>query len=136
MSLTADIYDAFAPLVTAFANSKSPALEVGYPGNHFDPPDSGEWIEIIANWNGSENYGLPDAGPTHLTGFFRLIVGARPSPNAMMTAQKLAEELVAEFAKGTTFGGALVYQAPSIGGPIQEDARLEIPVTVRWRAVR
>lgn len=135
MSLTVDIYDAFALKVAAFASGLSPALEVSYTGLQFDPPDAGDWLELDTFWNDSANYGWADDGPTVEQGFFRLTACTR-STTGLNGVQGIAEDILAEFAKGTTFGGARVERAPTIGGPIQHDDRLEVPVTIRWRATR
>ncbi|MBN49988.1 MAG: hypothetical protein CMN85_10635 [Spongiibacteraceae bacterium] len=133
MSLTTDIYNAFAPLVTAFAGGYSPAIPVAYPGVSFDPPDEGNWLELVPVWNQGENYGLADEGPTVERGFFRILVSYR---TGFVSAQTLAEEVVSAFGKGTTFGGALVYESPSITGPVQSDEKTMLSVTIRWRATR
>lgn len=136
MSLTTDIYNAIAPLVTAFAAAQSPALPVAYPGLPLDPtPDDGIWLDFRVFWNDGEELGWDDSGMTVERGFFRVIVCSQPG-EGIVASQQIAELLVAEFAKGTEFSTARVDRSPTIGGPIVESDRVMIPVTVWWRATR
>lgn len=132
MTTITDIYDEFAVLVTAFAAAQG--VTVSYPAISFVAPDTGEWLELLVFWNGSENYGVGNGGPSIENGFFRLVVNSRSQ--GVMAAQKLAEEVVTAFRKGTTFAGARVESMPSIGGPFQEDDKIIVPVTITWRASR
>lgn len=131
--ITVNIYNAFAPLVTAFAASYSPELEVAYPDLPFTPPDAGAWLEIVTSWNEGENYGWSDDGPTVEMGFFRVIVCYR-SGVGIVAAQTIAEAVRSAIPKGTEFGGARAYRKPSISGRIQDDDKSMVPVTVWWRA--
>ncbi len=135
MSLTTDIYNAFAPLVTTFAAGLSPALPVAYPNLNFDPPSEGMWLDFRTFWNGNENYGMSDSGPSIERGFFRIIVNA-PAGSGQSAAQAVAELIATAFPKGTTFNVARTDRAPEITGPIQDDPWLMIPVTIYWRATR
>lgn len=130
---TTAIYDAFAVLVEAFANTQSPPLEVAYPGIHFNPPDSSVWLELRPFFNDGENYGLSDEGPTVDQGFFRVLVNVQPG-GSFMTGLLTAELVVEAFDKGTIFGGARAYRKPSVGGPLWENEVGIIPVTVWWSA--
>lgn len=135
MTTTTEIYNAFHPLVTAYAESQSPPMFVAYPNGSGNPPDNEIYIDFRVFWNDGQNYGLSDEGPKVERGIFRLIVNA-PSDSYLEEAQIIAEELVTEFKKGTTFGGARVDEAPTIRGPIQKDDWWMVPVSVEWRATR
>lgn len=137
MSLTKDIYLAFGAKVDAFAAGQSPAVPVEYVGSPvaFEPPDQGSWLEVRTFFNGSENYAWgAGLGSAVEQGFFRVGVVTRSA--GIPAAQALAEEVATEFAKLTELGTALVYQAPQISGPLQEDDRLTVPVSIFWRAGR
>lgn len=129
---TTAIYDEFSKLVTSFSDAQG--VGTAYPGLHFKPPSQGEWLELLAFWNGNKNYGLSNAGPSIEQGFFRLLVCSRSE--GLMKAQALAEKVVAAFPKGVVFAGARVETQPSISGPFQEDDKIVVPVTIRWRATR
>ena len=133
MSLTTDIYDAFAELAGEFAADK--VLPIAYPGISFTPPASGMWLELRPFWNDGENYGLADDGPTSEQGFFRLMACSRVGAG-INDVQDLAEDIVAAFPKGTMLAKARVERMPTMSGPIQDDDRTTIPVTIRWRATR
>lgn len=132
MSLT-DSYNAFAPMVTAFAAGQSPALEVAYPGIHFDPPDNALWMEILAPvHNKTHGYSLEDDGAKVKTGFYRVLVSYPPGIN-YMDALQVAEQLANEFPKGTVFDGARMDKPPTVGTMAQSGGIAVIPVTLYWR---
>ena len=129
MSAT-DIYDAFAVMAGEFAKDNN--LPISYPAVHFVPPNTGEWLELIAFWNGSENYAVQSDAPYIESGFFRIVVCSRSQ--GLMTAQRIADKAVKYFPKGTVFSAASVEEMPSIGSPLQEPDKIIVPVTVSWRA--
>lgn len=133
MSLTADIYDAFAVQVEGFATAQG--LRVAYPGISFDPLNDKTWLEVQTFWNDGINYGMANSGPTVEQGFFRILVCRRPGAG-LMDPQAVAESIVRAFPKGSQFGPARTERAPSLSGPVQSDDKMVIPVTIRWRATR
>lgn len=133
MSLTTEIYNAFSIRAGAFAAAQG--LPIAYPDISFTPPPIGQWLEVRAFWNDGANYGMADDGPTVEQGFFRLMACGRTG-SGLMDLQTLAESIVAAFPKGTMLAKARVERSPSMSGPIQDDDRSTIPVTIRWRATR
>lgn len=133
--MTPAIYDAFCQQVATFAAGYSPDLPVAYPDVSFTPPDEGQWLEVVAIWNGNDNYGVGNAGPSVEMGMFRVLVMSR-SGLGIMAGQALAEDVCGAFPKGSVFGSAQMDKAPEITGPIQHDDKTMIPVTMRWRATR
>jgi hypothetical protein len=132
--VTLDIYDAFGVRLNAFAAALSPARSVHYIGSPvtFVPPSTGEWLEAAVFWNGNENYAWGAESVEY--GFFR--VGVVTRGGGIQTAQPIAEALVSHFAKLTQLATALVDRMPELSGPLQEDDRLTVPVTIHWRASR
>tara|TARA_R110002049_G_scaffold281333_1_gene460861 strand:+ start:22368 stop:22769 length:402 start_codon:yes stop_codon:yes gene_type:complete len=133
--VTLDIYDAFGVKLNTFAANLSPARSVNYIGSPvtFVPPSTGEWLEAAVFWNGHENYAWGE-GPSGVDrGFFRVGVVTRAGIQA---AQPIAELLVTEFKKLTVLATALVDRMPELSGPLQEDDRLTVPVTIHWRVSR
>lgn len=129
------IYNAMATAVAGFAQQHaSPELRVAYPGLHFDPPDSGIWLELRWFQNGSDEYGIANDGPSVPRGFFRLIVCQRPG--AINEAVGLAEAIISNWSKGTYIGPARIDETPSLGGPVEEPNRVSHPVTIRYWASR
>lgn len=126
---TTAIFDSFNAQISA----TFPALEVGHQGVTFQPPESGNWLEVIANWNGSSEYGIQN--PAVERGFFRVLVCGRHG-KGLVPVQEVAEQIVSAFPKGSAFGAAVTDERPSISGPIVDKDRLTIPVTIRWRATR
>jgi len=45
----------------------------------------------------------------------------------------ITDQIIAAFAKGTTFGGMRVYRKPWASSLIQDPERIMHPVTIRWR---
>lgn len=129
------VYDAFAPLVTTFAANQSPELPVGYPGLTFEPPSEGLWLELSADANGGEDYGIADGGPADVMGFFRVRVCNRPG-QGINAAAVIAEALIDEIPKGTAIGPARIYQVPRLNGPITDDNKIMHLVTFRYRGTR
>lgn len=129
MSDTA-IYDAFAGLVGAFAASIG--LPCSYPGISFTPPTSGSWLELQWFPNQTQNYGMEDDGPSLMQGFGQLAACYRPGAGIMVGTQ-LTDQIIAAFAKGTTFAGMRVYRKPWTSTIIQDPDRDMHPVTIMWR---
>lgn len=129
------IYNAFAPLVTTFANGYSPALPVSCPGLNFDPPSEGRWLELQWIRAGLEEYGIGNRGPASVNGSFRVMVNARPG-HSVTTATDIADALVLHIEKGTQIGPARIHQTPFVTGPITDDNVVMHMVTFRYRAVR
>lgn len=136
MSMTVDIYNAMGAKVEAFATGLAEPIPTHYTASPipFVPPDSGEWLEVRAFWNGNENYAWGSRGASVEKGFF--VVGVVSRSGGVQAAQPIAELLVEEFEKSTELATALVYKAPEISGPLTEDDRLTVPVTIYWRATR
>lgn len=132
---TATIYDAFAASVTAFAQNYTPELPVAYPGINFSPPDTGLWLELICFWNGSINYGLADDAPAVQQGYFRIIAWSRQG-GGLMAAQELADDIEAAFPKGSEFDTARMYKMADKSGPVEDDDRIGVPVSLYWRTIR
>jgi hypothetical protein len=133
MTTHADTYDAFAIALGTFAAQLSPALPLSRLGITFDPPDSGQWLEIGAFPNGTQNYGLADDAPALHQGFFRVGCCTRIGLGAVKVLN-LAGAVAAAFPKGTVLGPMKVQQPPSLGGVITQPDRLIVPVTIRYRA--
>lgn len=135
MALTSNIYTAFCQQVKEFASTGGRSLAVSYPASHFTPPDSGLWLQIVPFWNEGREYGLARNGLKVEEGFFRVIVLSRLGAG-LGPAQDVAEELIKHFPKGSAFGGAVTDTRPRLSGPLIDDDKIAIPLTVRWRAAR
>lgn len=127
--MNVEIYNALAPLVTTFAAAQS--VPVAYPGITFEPPTTGEWLELLMFWNGNEEYGMAAAGPAVARGFARVLVHSRPG-QGINDAAALAEALIDAIPKGTQIGPALVERTPAMTGPITDGARIFHTITFRW----
>lgn len=124
-----DIYKAFADkLYTRYPN-----MPTAFVGVHFEPPSTGQWFEVRAFWN--ENFELGANAPTVEQGFFRVFVSGRTS-ESFIDLQDLAGEVVDLFPKNVCIGDAFVERTPSTSGPFVDGDKIQIPVTVRWRAIR
>lgn len=133
------IFNAFCGKIATFAISGSPSLNlpVSYPGIAFTPPDTGQWLEVLAFWNGGGDLGLEAGSDAYDQGFFRVMICGRTGAG-LGKIQDIADDLRGEFPINTKFGGARTERTPTFGGPITDDARkvIYIPMTVRWRSIR
>jgi len=125
-----EIYDTFAGLVGAFAAAQN--LPCSYPALGFKPPATGAWLELQWFQNETQNYGLADDGPSLKQGFGQLSACYRPG-QGIMVGTRITDEIIAAFAKGTTFAGMRVYRKPWTSALIQDPERIMHPVTIRWR---
>lgn len=114
----------------------TPQPPIALPGQEFDPPTSGVWIEckLFPNepdapyWNGDS--------PELLRGFFQVTVNIRPLPGdagfaAMISAYNVVEDVIELFSRGTKVHDTTVlkvWQSPEL----EEDNRISIPITVRY----
>lgn len=126
------IYQAFCTLVSAFADDKS--LTVAWPGMHFDPPASGQWLEVSWFPGPSRNYGTANEGPTEITGMGQVSVLSRPG-QGIDPAMQLVDALIAALPKGTILDAARVETQPWASTTVVGDDRLSIPVTIRYRGL-
>jgi len=127
-----EIYDAFAGLVVSFAASQG--LLCSYPGLGFDPPsgDDARWLELQWFPNQTQNYGMADDGPSLMQGFAQLSACYRPG-RGIMVGTAITDQIIAAFAKGTTFAGMRVERKPWTSSIIPDPQRIMHPVTIRWR---
>lgn len=125
-----DIYDAFAELVVSFATAQG--LPCSYPGLGFSPPATGPWLELQWFPNQTQNYGMDDDGPSLMQGFAQLSACYRPG-SGIMVGTAITDQIIAAFAKGTTFAGMRVERKPWTSSIIQDPQRIMHPVTIRWR---
>lgn len=125
-----DIYDNFAGLVVSFAAATR--LPCSYPGLGFKPPGTGAWLELQWFPNQTQNYGLADDGPFLMQGFGQLSACYRPG-QGIMVGTRITDQIIAAFAKGTTFAGMRVERKPWTASVIQDPERIMHPVTIRWR---
>lgn len=124
------IYDAFAVLVAAFAAAEG--VPCSYPGVGFTPPTEGVWLELQWFPNETQNYGTADAGPSLLQGFAQLSACYRPGAG-IGPGNRMADQIIAAFGKGTTFAGVRVYRKPWVNSVIPDPERIMHPVTIPWR---
>lgn len=125
-----EIYDAFAGLVANFAVAAR--LPCSYPGLGCKPPATGAWLELQWFPNQTQNYGLTDDGPALMQGFGQLSACYRPG-QGIMVGTRITDQIIAAFAKGTTFAGMRVYRKPWTSALIQYPERFMHPVTIPWR---
>jgi len=127
-----EIYDAFATLVTRFATVAS--LPCSYPGLGFTPPTGADarWLELQWFPNQTQNYGMADDGASLMQGFAQLSACYRPG-QGIMVGTAITDQIIAAFAKGTTFAGMRVERKPWTSSIIQDPERHMHPVTIRWR---
>lgn len=131
--MTTAIYEDFATKLAAFAQLQFEPYPISFPDVAFTPPASGFWLEAMWFNNKTRNYGLSNAGPSMRYGFAQVSVCCHPG-NGITAPMQIAEAVIAYFAKGTRFDTALVYEKPWVMSPIQENARVTLPVTIPWQS--
>lgn len=118
------IRDEFASVVT-----EAGIIYAGMP----EPAGTDQWLELVPFFNGTTNYAVGSLGVER--GIFRVIVTSKLGWG-INSAEKLANQIIAAFPKGSKFGSAVTDEMPSKSGLIQETDRVMIPVDIRWRATR
>ncbi|WP_236546071.1 phage tail terminator-like protein [Stenotrophomonas sp. 364] len=105
-----------------------------YPGQGFTPPtgNGARWLELQWFPNRTENYGIEDDGPFLMQGFGQLSACYRPG-QGIMVGTAITDQIIAAFAKGTTFAGMRVERKPWTSRIIQDPERVMHPVTIPWR---
>lgn len=128
-----EIYDDFATKLGAYAEGRSPALSVAYPGRGFSPPESGFWLEAVWIPNETANYGMEDDAPSLLQGMAQVNVCYRPG-HGIVGGLAVAGEIIQAFAKGTRFANMVrVYRKPWVANVIEDPDRIMHPVTIPWQ---
>lgn len=94
--------------------------------------DTARWLELQWFPNRAENYGIEDDGPSLMQGFGQLAGCYRPGQGIMVGTQ-MTDQIIAAFAKGTTFAGMRVERKPWTSSIIQDPERVMHPVTIPWR---
>ena len=131
------ILEALQKATTAAVNvSTVPLLKVKYLGRVFNPPDNGQWLEVVHipnNVNG-EFWG---SGKTY-RGLFRLLLHWGVDDAGVYDPLDLIASIAAHFPIGATFqsGGVQVkvYQDPDLTGVIEAAPELIFPVTIRYES--
>jgi hypothetical protein len=75
---------------------------------------------------------MGDVGPSPLQGFGQLSACYRPG-GGIIVGTTITDQIIAAFAKGSTFAGVRVYRKPWTSSIIQDPGRIMHPVTIPWR---
>ena len=124
----------FSRLVIAAFPDFATAGKIAHIGVEFDPPASGQWLEIMPFNSGSNDYSIGNTAIER--GFFRVVSGSRLGANNILRLEALAEQVADAFPKGSKFGIAVTDERPSLSSVIISGDRAYIPVTIRWRTTR
>lgn len=127
------VYDALATKLATFAAGLS--IPVSYPMVNFTPPVSGNWFQIRVFNNGNRDYALENGGASVDQGIIRIECHAHKG-EGLAAIESLADQIAAEFAKGTKLSSGLVYKPCAIDGPFESDTGAFYSVKLEWRATR
>lgn len=121
-----------AHLATLVTN---PALPVAWPGIAFDsPPDN--YLRVTPLINETVSLVLGNGANKH-RGIFQVSVLWK-SRSGLIAPLEVADLIAAHFAKGTTlYSGTVrvvIYRKPSAASPLQEDDRVQVPVSIPYHS--
>lgn len=131
------IYDAFCEHLSGLGFS--PAPEIIYPRTTTEPPDTGNWLEIMENPNEPERLSWGNNQCYNARGNFQIGVGFRAEsrPWAYVNACALADAVVAHYPEGLELGPVKVFKSfrrPSVTN-MDNQAQLFIPVTIQYQGL-
>jgi hypothetical protein len=114
----------------------SPVLPVSYPGLAFTAP-SGPYLRADFIPNRTDNLGLAHDARVRHQGILQ-VMAIYPVGQGVMTSTNTGGLIASHFAKGTILYGSgvqlKVYAKPSVGGPIIEPDKINVPVSILWRS--
>ncbi|MCO4316343.1 DUF4128 domain-containing protein [Phyllobacterium sp. 21LDTY02-6] len=114
----------------------NPVLPVAYPGRSFTAP-AGPYLRVDFIPNRTDNLGLAYDATARHQGILQ-VMAIYPVGAGIIKATDTGGLIASHFAKGTILYGSgvklKVYQKPSVGGPLIEPDRVNVPVTVQWRS--
>lgn len=123
----------FARLATLILN---PVLPVAYPGLAFTPP-AGPYLRVDFIPNRTDNIGLANDASARHQGILQ-VMAIHPVGQGVIKATNTGGFVTAHFAKGTILYGSgvklKIYAKPSVGSPIIEPDKINVPVTILWRS--
>jgi hypothetical protein len=113
----------------------TPALPISYPNVDFKPP-AGDYIEVVHLTNETETANV-SGGAYHYKGIFQVSVWVRKGAG-IVKGLRIAGEILHHFEFNTAIANDGFYvkieRQTSIASPLQEGERIQIPVTIRYRA--
>lgn len=131
-----------ADVTNALYGILSTPLPTAFAGVPFDPPtaDDAMWIELRDMPNEPDELVWGDNGPVMFKGILRILVYFRPARGAegqrrYLAAVDQAEQVMAQYAKGTIAGPVRVSRRPWRSGIVEEDSGVFVPVTVPYRGI-
>lgn len=114
----------------------SPVLPVAYPGLAFTPP-AGAYLRADFIPNRTENLGLANEASARHQGILQ-VMAIYPANGGVIKPTNTAGLVASHFAKGTILYGSgvklKVYAKPSVGAPMIEPDKVNVPVTVLYRS--
>lgn len=123
----------FARLAALVLN---PILPVAYPGLAFTAP-AGPYLRVDFIPNRTDNVGLANDASARHQGILQ-VMAIHPVGQGVIKATNTGGLVTAHFAKGTILYGSKVklkiYAKPSVGAPIIEPDKINVPVTILWRS--
>lgn len=127
MTTNAQIAEAFFTTV----NDAALGYPIAYPSITFDPPDSGNWLELSFMPNTGIDQGI--ASPTVLKqGLLQVNVGGRPN-SGLIPMQAISDTVAALFAKNSVLSGLVrISRTPYTTDIISLDDRQLLPITIEY----
>lgn len=129
------IYQSFVEHLFALGLSPMPLIIL--PGSPDEPPDTGNWLEVMENPNEPERLSWGNNQCYNARGNFQIGVGYRSGLGQYVNARNLADTVVAHYPEGFELGTARVFKAfrrPSVTN-MDNQAQLFIPVTIQYQGL-
>ncbi|WP_457299168.1 phage tail terminator-like protein [Phyllobacterium sp. P5_D12] len=115
----------------------SPVLPVSYPGLAFTPPANAAYLKADFIPNRTDNLGLANDAKARHQGIIQ-VMAIYPVGQGVIKPTNTAGLVAAHFAKGTILYGSgvklKVYAKPSVGAPMIEPDKVNVPVTILYRS--
>lgn len=135
--MSTNILTAFLDRLSALV--LSPVLPVIYPGIPDSPPSSGMWIEASYFPQQPEDLVWDNDSQLRITGHFLVAVyfrpGTGPSQSSLVSASRVADEVIAHFRKGQPLGPVRVLKSAWQNPAVNKKGKSSVPVVVPYMGI-
>jgi len=130
--------DIAATLLARLATfSHSPAIDIAWPGIHFEPTDGETYFDAQVYQNKTETRAVTMAGADHYKGFLQVAVMYPLSLGAGIIAPtEIAGDVITHFARGTVLTGDIItvriIERGWVSPAMTDGDRIRVPVTIPY----
>ena len=114
------------------------ALPLAFPGVAFKPTVNAPFLQVSVMPNMADATGIEFGAPINHQGMLQISV-FWPAGQGEVKPRDMAGRVIAAFARGTRIQGdgieVRIERQPEAASVLTQSDRLQVPVTIRWRAV-